>query len=95
MFFNNAVENTEYYNLLEIDSNASNVEIKKSYKKLAMKHHPDKGGDPEKFKQITEAFQVIGDENKRKLYDSGGKEAVNSGMDPSNMFNMFNSNNNS
>ena len=96
MFFNNTnVENTEYYNLLGIDSNASNSEIKKSYKKLAMKHHPDKGGDPEKFKQITEAFQVIGDENKRKLYDSGGNEAVNSGMDPSNMFNMFNSNNNS
>ena len=44
-----------------------------------MKHHPDKGGDPEKFKVLTEAFEVLSDDGKRELYNQGGKEAVESG----------------
>ena len=97
MFFNNMnnIDNSEYYKLLDVEKTASSAEIKKSYKKLAMKHHPDKGGDPEKFKKITEAFQVISDDKKRNLYDSGGKEAVNSGINSTNIFDMFNGNNNS
>lgn len=92
MFFNNmnTVDNDEYYNLLNVSKNATNSEIKKSYKKLAMINHPDKGGDEEKFKKITEAFQVIGNEKKRRLYDSGGKEALNSGGIPTDIFSMFN-----
>lgn len=95
MFFNNMnnmnnVDNDEYYNLLNVSKNATSAEIKKSYKKLAMTNHPDKGGDEEKFKKITEAFQVIGNEKKRKLYDSGGKEALNSGGVPTDIFSMFN-----
>lgn len=96
MFFNpnQNINNTEYYNLLNVNKNATSSEIKKSYRKLAMKHHPDKGGDSELFKKITEAFQVLSDDNKRKLYDSGGKTAVQSGVDNSNIFNMFNNNQN-
>ena len=77
MFFNpnQNINNNEYYELLHVKKNATSSEIKKSYRKLAMKHHPDKGGDPEKFKEITEAFEVLSDSNKRELYNSGGKEA--------------------
>merc|ERR1719379_2299007 len=47
--------------------------------KLARKEHPDKGGDPEKFKVISKAYDILSDEEKRKLYDQGGEEAVESG----------------
>jgi len=64
-----------YYKLLEIDQNVSDNEIKKKYRKLAMKYHPDKNpnnSDAEKkFKNITQAYNVLGDPKKRKLYDSG------------------------
>eukprot|EP01043_Picozoa_sp_COSAG02_P015286 COSAG02_NODE_648_length_18943_cov_924.526746_6_plen_571_part_00 len=73
------VDNTSYYKELGVDKGASGAEIKKAYRKLAVKHHPDKGGDPEKFKNITEAFECLSDESKRELYDQGGKEAVEGG----------------
>lgn len=59
-----------YYNVLGLSENATQDEIKKTYRKLAMEHHPDKGGDEEKFKKISEAYDIIGDENKRKQYDN-------------------------
>jgi len=65
---------TEYYDLLGIQKSASPDEIKKVYRKLAMKHHPDKGGDENKFKEITEAFEVLSDEQKRSHYDQFGKK---------------------
>ena len=86
MFFNNhhqQVENTEYYDILHVDKNATPEEIKKSYRKLAMKNHPDKGGDPELFQKITEAYEVLSDEEKRNLYDKCGKEGVKNGIDHS------------
>ena len=43
---------SDYYDILGVAKNASEQDIKKAYRKLAIKHHPDKGGDPEKFKQI-------------------------------------------
>ena len=97
MFFNNhhhhkKIENTEYYDLLHVDKNATPEEIKKSYRKLAMKNHPDKGGDPELFKKITEANDVLSNEEKRNLYDKCGKEGVMSGIDHSDIFGMFNRN---
>lgn len=64
---------SEYYDILGVQKSASQDEIKKSYRKLAMKHHPDKGGDENKFKEITEAFEVLSDVQKRSHYDQFGK----------------------
>lgn len=61
----------DYYKILEVNKQSSLEEIKKSYKKLAIKHHPDKGGNPEHFKNISEAYQVLSDSEKRKVYDNG------------------------
>lgn len=64
----------DYYKILGVDRNASQEEIKKAYRKLAHKYHPDKqGGDEQKFKEINEAYQVLSDENKRKQYDQFGR----------------------
>merc|ERR1711924_97132 len=73
------VDTDKYYNILGVDKDASESEIKKAYRKLAMKHHPDKGGDPDLFKEMTEAHTVLSDPEKRKRYDRGGKEAVEGG----------------
>lgn len=62
-----------YYDILGVDKKATNEDIKKAFRKLAMKHHPDKGGDEAKFKEITEAYSVLGDEKKRREYDSYGQ----------------------
>ncbi|MEK6856840.1 MAG: molecular chaperone DnaJ, partial [Nanoarchaeota archaeon] len=62
----------DYYEILGIGKDSSKEEIKKSYKKLALKYHPDKGGDAEKFKEISEAYAVLSDESKRKQYDQFG-----------------------
>ncbi len=66
---------TDYYKLLGVDKKASNDEIKKAYRKLALKHHPDKGGGAEsekKFKEASEAYQVLSDDQKREQYDQFG-----------------------
>lgn len=60
----------DYYSILGVSRNASQDDIKKAYRKLAVKHHPDKNGDPEKFKQINEAYSVLSDANKRAAYDN-------------------------
>ena len=70
------VDNTKYYNLLGVDKKASEQEIRKAYRKLALKEHPDKGGDPEKFKNITAAYDVLCDRDKRDLYDKYGEEGA-------------------
>jgi len=67
------------YDVLGVSKTASPDEIRKAYRKLAVKNHPDKGGDEAKFKEIQKAFDVLGDEKKRDLYDQGGEEAVESG----------------
>ncbi|MBI3627329.1 MAG: molecular chaperone DnaJ [Candidatus Sungbacteria bacterium] len=64
----------DFYTTLGIPKNATQDEIKKAYRKLAHQYHPDKGnGNDEKFKQINEAYQVLGDEAKRKQYDQFGQ----------------------
>lgn len=62
----------DYYHILGIERNASQEEIKKAFRKLAHEYHPDKGGDEAKFKEINEAYQVIGNPEKRKQYDQFG-----------------------
>mgnify|MGYP001562023196 CR=1 FL=1 len=63
----------DYYDILGVSKDSSKEDIKRAYRKLAHKHHPDKnGGDEKKFKEINEAFQVLGDDSKRKHYDQLG-----------------------
>ena len=61
------------YDILGVNENSTQEEIKKNYRKLAMEHHPDKGGAEDKFKKISEAYETLGDENKRKEYDFNRK----------------------
>lgn len=64
----------DYYNILGVSKGASDDEIKKAYRKLAHKYHPDKaGGDEKKFKEINEAYQVLSDKVKRAQYDQFGQ----------------------
>merc|ERR1711988_2060292 len=72
-------DTSKYYDLLGVEKDASESEIKKAYRKLAMKHHPDKGGDPDTFKKMTEAHTILSDSEKRSRYDRGGIEAVDGG----------------
>ncbi len=62
----------DYYQVLGVSNEASKDEIKKAYRKLAHQHHPDKGGDEQKFKEINEAYQVLSDDQKRSQYDQFG-----------------------
>ena len=72
----------DYYEVLGINKNADASEIKRSYRKLAVKYHPDKNKDnpdaEEKFKEAAEAYEVLGDEKKRSLYDQYGHAGVDS-----------------
>jgi molecular chaperone DnaJ len=63
----------DYYSVLGVDKKATQDDIKKAFRKLAHKHHPDKGGTDEKFKEITEAYSVLSDEKKRREYDAYGQ----------------------
>ncbi|MHB8913498.1 MAG: molecular chaperone DnaJ [Minisyncoccota bacterium] len=63
----------DYYNVLGVDKKATQDDIKKAFRKLAHKHHPDKGGSDDKFKEITEAYSILSDEKKRREYDAYGQ----------------------
>ena len=76
------MSNTELYECLGIQKNASESDIKKAYRKLALKEHPDKGGDEEKFKKIKSAYEILSDQEKRAKYDQFGLGAFDEG--PSN-----------
>ncbi len=62
----------DYYDILGVSKNASDKELKSAFKKKAMQYHPDKGGDPEQFKQINEAYSNLSDPQKRTMYDQFG-----------------------
>jgi len=75
--------NKDYYKTLGVSKSASQAEIKRAYRKLAQKHHPDKGnGNEAKFKEISEAYSVVGDEAKRKQYDQFGFVPGSGGAGP-------------
>jgi len=59
------------YDALNVDTNATQDEIKRAYRDAANAHHPDRGGDPEKFSQAATAYRIIGDEQTRKKFDAG------------------------
>ncbi|KAG0677565.1 Molecular chaperone (DnaJ super), partial [Kluyveromyces marxianus] len=71
------VKETKLYDLLGVSPSAGEAEIKKGYRKAALKYHPDKPtGDTEKFKEISEAFEILSDPQKREVYDTYGLEAA-------------------
>ena len=73
----------DYYQVLSVSKNASEAEIKKAYRRLAMKYHPDRNPDDKeaeaKFKEAKEAFEVLSDSQKRAAYDQFGHDGVRMG----------------
>ena len=65
---------TNLYDTLGLKKNATQDEIKRAYKQLAIQNHPDKGGDEKKFQEISNAYDVLGDQKKRQEYDNGGNQ---------------------
>lgn len=86
-----------YYEILEIAKTATPDEIKRAYRKLASKHHPDKGGDTSKFQQIEEAYRILSDPQQRAQYDNPPQQnnfrfdfgGQNAGMNLDDIFQQF------
>src|SRR6185437_8165104 len=68
----------DYYEVLGVGKTASADEIKKAFRRAAVQHHPDRGGDETKFKEINEAYEVLKDSSKRQRYDQFGHAGVGS-----------------
>ncbi len=64
----------DYYEILGVDKNAAPEDIKKAYRKKAIEHHPDKGGDEEKFKEAAQAYETLSDPDRKKNYDAFGSD---------------------
>ena len=75
----------DYYKILDVSRDATDDEIKKAYRKMALKYHPDKNKDPgaeEKFKEIAEAYEVLSDSQKRQVFDMYGEEGLKGQVPP-------------
>ena len=79
----------DYYEVLGVSKNASADEIKKAFRRAAIEHHPDKGGDEAKFKEINEAYEVLKDDKKRQRYDQFGHAGVGGAAGGGNPFEGF------
>lgn len=73
------VNNSKFYELMGVDKNASMDEIKKAFRKLALKNHPDRGGDKETFQELQNAYEILSDKEKRDVYDKYGEEGLKEG----------------
>lgn len=89
------VKETKFYDLLGVSTEASESELKKAYRKKALALHPDKGGDPEQFKEVTAAYETLADSQKRDMYDRFGEAGLSEsggmggGMDPQDLFSQL------
>jgi len=88
------VDTNKLYETLGVKKSADGKEIKKAYRKLAVKHHPDKGGDEQKFKEISAAYEVLSDPEQREKYDKYGLEGLSDeggmgGGGADDLFSMF------
>jgi len=93
------VKETKFYDLLGVKPTATDSELKKAYRKLALKYHPDKNPGPEageKFKEISMAYEILSNEDKRRIYDMHGEQGIKEGggggggfSSPMDLFDMF------